>query len=233
MAAVKIQQSGVVIPMNALSKVAAVPQFAQLEAYWEALRPAPDALPNRSDFDPRGISDLLHETLLLERIAPGQIRIRLCGMAVQDRMGMELRGMPFSALLTPETREDFATQIERVFTQPARAQLTLRAERGALRRSASAQMLILPMLGHAGAIDRAIACLVCEGEALDKPARLSLTASHVQPLSVQLAPSAHRIVNPSPAKARAAHYGFAEPMAAFVPQSPRDKARPYLRLVKG
>lgn len=233
MAAVKMQETGVVIPMNRFTKAAPLPQFAQLDAYWEALKPMPDRLPSRSDFDPRGISDLLHQTLLLERIAPGQVRIRLAGVALQDRMGMELRGMPFSALLSPETREAFATQIERVFTEPARAHLILSADRGTLRRAVSAQMLVLPMLGHAGAVDRAIACLVCEGEASVKPARLSLTSAQVQPLEVQLSQPARPMAGRNFVKSREEKYGFAEPLTPFAPQSAAEKARTYLRLVKG
>src|SRR5690606_25152587 len=42
-------QMGVTVP----------PQFAQMEGYWQALRPDGRNLPHRADFDPRGIADLL------------------------------------------------------------------------------------------------------------------------------------------------------------------------------
>lgn len=96
-------------------KGATVPaQFGQLEGYWQALRPADGALPRRADFDPRGIADLLDCTLLLERIAPGQVRIRLAGMALCDLMGMDLRGMPLSALMLPEARPALSAHLDQV-----------------------------------------------------------------------------------------------------------------------
>ena len=90
------------------------PQFAQMEGYWQALRPDGGELPRRADFDPRGIADLLEHTLLLERIAPGQVRIRLAGMAVCDLLGMDVRGMPLSALLVTAARPALGAHMERV-----------------------------------------------------------------------------------------------------------------------
>lgn len=213
-------------------KGAAVPQFAQLEAYWQALRPATGALPRRSDFDPRGIAGLLHATMLLERIAPGQVRIRLAGMALCDLLGMDLRGMPLSALMAPAARSGLATALEQVFDGPARAHLRLSGERGMMRPSFAGDLLVLPMLGHDGACDRALACLVTTGSMGRAPRRFDLLGADTRqieglPTNAPVATTRRMVAPPAPAVP-----GLAEPPAPFTP-APGGKGRPYLRLVKG
>jgi len=210
------------------------PPFAQMEAYWQALRPDTGALPRRADFDPRGVAGLLHATLLLERIAPGQVRIRLAGMALCDLLGMDLRGMPLSALVIPESRERLATAMERVFDGPARAHLRLAGERGMMRPTFSGDLLVLPMLGHSGAADRALACLVTAGNMGRAPRRLEVTQDQMLPIAGLPAAPRPVVIRPSapppapmPARPRQPEtQGMAEAPAQFAP------ARPYLRLVR-
>lgn len=210
-------------------KGAAVPaQFGQLEGYWQALRPADGALPRRADFDPRGIADLLDCTLLLERIAPGQVRIRLAGMALCDLMGMDLRGMPLSALMLPEARPALSAHLDQVFGAPAIGAFRLEGERGMMRAPLSAELLVLPMLGQSGQPDRALACLVTEGKPGRAPRRFALVQGGSRPIAGLPDTGAAR---PTPAPRREpVVQGMAEAPAPFEPPA---KGRPYLRLVKG
>ncbi len=196
-------------------------QFAQLEGYWQALRPADGALPRRADFDPRGIADLLECTLLLERVAAGQVRIRLAGMALCDLMGMDLRGMPLSALMMPAARPALAAHLERVFDRPAIGRFRLEGERGFMRTPLRGDMLVLPLLGQSGRPDRALACLVTDGAPGRAPHRLALVAGACLPIA-GLPPSAPAEPAIEPL------VGLAEAAAPFQP--PRGR---HLRLVKG
>lgn len=197
--------------------------FAQMEGYWQALRPASGDLPRRADFDPRGIADLLECTLLLERIAPGQVRIRLAGMATCDLLGMDLRGMPLSALVVPDARAALSQHLEQVFDGPAIATLRLAGDSGMLRPKLAASLLILPMRGSSGAVDRALACLALEGSIGRSPRRFALLQGACRPvpgLAVEAAPKRRDAVQP----------GLAEAPAAFAPA---PKGKPVLRLIKG
>jgi len=243
--------SGKVVPLM-VGSLAAPPQFAQIEAYWQALRPTDGALPRRADFDPRGISDLLHATMLLERISPGQVRIRLAGMALCDLLGMDLRGMPLSALIVPGARAGLSALLEQVFDRPAIAHLALSGEKGMLRPAFDGQLLLLPMRGHSGATDRALACLVTGGSMGRAPRRFDLTGATCHP--VPGLPVTRTVTAPPPAPARTpapparqpeAH-GMHEAPAPFAPapvasavapvappSAPAPGGRPFLRLIKG
>ena len=74
--------------------------IAQVEAYWEALR-GTRIVPKRSEIDPRGIEGALENAFIVERVAPGIARLRIAGSHLNDLMGMEVRGMPLTALFNP------------------------------------------------------------------------------------------------------------------------------------
>ena len=84
---------------------------AQVEAYWEALR-GMNQLPKRSQIDPRGIEMALENTFILERIAPGIARLRIAGGHLNDLMGMEVRGMPLTALFCQPARRGLSDLLE-------------------------------------------------------------------------------------------------------------------------
>lgn len=214
---------GEVVALMDTGRAAVPPQFAQLEAYWLALHPPGGGLPCRADFDPRGIADLLDCTLMLERIAPGQVRIRLAGMALCDLLGMELRGMPLTALMVPASRDPLALTIAPVFEQPCIAEFDLTGETGMLRPPLAARLLVLPMTGRLGKVDLALACLVSNARRDRPPRRLTLTGSKTRP--VQALTPAQRPAFPEP------RLGLAEAPARFIPAPPRGKPR--LRLIKG
>ncbi|MDZ4094974.1 MAG: PAS domain-containing protein, partial [Paracoccaceae bacterium] len=111
----------------------------QVRAYWEGLRRGP-VLPRRADIDPRGIEGALEGAFILDRIAPGMARFRLAGMGLVELMGMEVRGMPLSAMFDPMGRSRLAEGLEQVFTTPAILDLHLEAERGIGRPALSGRM---------------------------------------------------------------------------------------------
>lgn len=208
--------------------------FAELEGYWQALRPASGGLPRREDFDPRGIAGLLRHTLLLDRIARGQVRIRLAGSTVCDVMGMDLRGMPLSAVIAPEGRAGLALWLEQVFDGPARLWLDLQGDRGLLRPACTGRMLVLPMLGLDGKPDRALACLLTEGNTGRPPRRFEVTGADIQPITglPDAARTSRGLAARVPVRPVTLVDGMAEAPAPFTPP-PARKGHPFLRLVKG
>ena len=118
----------------------------QVRAYWEALRDT-GRLPLRSAIDPRGLATALEQVFLIERIAPGHARFRLAGNLFHDLMGMDVRGMPLSALLDTVARQRLQPALEDVFAEATALHLGLEAERGLGRPAISGRMLLLPLRG--------------------------------------------------------------------------------------
>lgn len=189
-------------------------EFAALQgvrAYWQALRDG-QALPRRDRIDPRGLASSLEHVFLAEQIAPGHARIRLAGMQVNDLLGMDLRGMPLTALLDPQSRARLTEALDVVFTGTSALALTLEAERGIGRPALEARMILLPLIGTQGEPNLALGCLCSRGEIGRTPRRLVISRLEREPLN-----------------ARLVTMELAEAPAAYTPPPPRGK--PQLRLV--
>ncbi len=213
---------------------------AEMRAYWEALRRG-RLVPARSDVDPRGIERALEYAFIIERVAPGMGRFRLAGMHLNDLMGMEVRGMPLTAMFTPEGRRRIAEVTEAMFQDPAIVELTLRAETGIGKPPLNARLLLLPLKSDLGDITRALGCLVAEGEAIGRtPRRFEVMAAQVAPIvqgadtpapaPVPVNPAALGLHDPAPA--------FGKPAPAAQPQRPAiaprtpEERRAMFRLVR-
>jgi hypothetical protein len=193
--------------------------FAQMRGYWEALRDE-GSLPRRADLDPRGLKNSLHQTMIAERIAPGLARVRLAGATYTDLMGMELRGMPLSALFDPMARKALETVLEEVFTGNTAITLLLEAERGLGRPALTAQLMLLPMLGEHGLVDLALGGMAIRGSAGRTPRRFHILNIRREALTADANPSE-----------KAKPFTFAEPQPAYAQAAPLPQA-PYLRVVK-
>jgi hypothetical protein len=191
--------------------------LSSLRAYWEALREGED-VPQRAQIDPRGIESALPIAFLAERIAPGIGRLRVAGSRLNGLMGMEVRGMPISAMIDPDSRDDFATALERVFAGPAIAELSLRGTPGLAQPRLEGRMLLLPLRAADGSVSRVLGGLALEGRVGLAPRRLVLSGMHLTAVGT---PAAQRAEEPQP--------GMAESPAAFTPPPPRG--RPMLRVV--
>ncbi len=214
------------------------PAIAQIEAYWEGLRGARVA-PLRSEVDPRGIDRALEYAFILERIAPNVARFRLAGMHLNDLMGMEVRGMPITAFLTPDGRNRFRDTLEHVFEQPAKARIKLVGETGLGRPSLRGELLLLPLRSDLGDVSRALGCLVVEGRLGKAPHRFSIASSGIEPL-MEGVPAPRRrsypASDPAPQRSDALEeggepYGEATEAPPAEPAVSQSSGRPYLRLV--
>ena len=202
------------------------PRFAilsEVRAYWEGLRDG-QSLPRRDQIDPRGIAGALEQVFLIERIAPGLARFRLAGMGVSDVLGMDVRGMPLSAVFDPAARDRLSPVLETVFRDSLALDLWLEAERGLGRPALEARMMLLPLVSSRGLTDLALGCLAMEGEVGRVPRRFAISALLSETLNATPAPV------PKP-EARQPVTGFAEHRPTFAPPRP-PRGKPQLRLVK-
>ena len=138
------------------------PEISQVEGYWQGLYSQGD-VPARSSVDPRGMENALEYAFLLERIAPGVARIRLSGMHLNDILGMEVRGMPLTALFTPAARKEIASAVERVCNGPRLADLDLVSHASAGRAALEARLFMAPLVDEHGRTNRILGCLQTKG----------------------------------------------------------------------
>lgn len=187
---------------------------AEVRAYWEGLRRG-RMVPPRSEVDPRGIERALEYAFIIERVAPGMGRFRLAGMHLNDLMGMEVRGMPLTAMFTPEARKRVADATEVMFNTPAVVELTLTGETGIGKPPLTAKLLMLPLKSDLGDVTRALGCLVAEGEAIGRtPRRFEVVSVEVTEIV-----AGEPLAGPAPVAAdRLREMGFAEPQSPFVPR---------------
>ncbi|MEQ9259737.1 MAG: PAS domain-containing protein [Roseovarius sp.] len=194
-----------------------------LVEYWTGLRRGAD-VPRRAEVDPRGIAPLLPHTFLLERIAPGLARFRLAGSDLAGLMGMDVRGMPLSAMLTPAARDALLGPLEQVFDEPAMLEMVLGAPGGPGKPELAARLVVLPLRGECGQVVRAIGALVTSGGRPGRAPRRfhirSVALTNVLSLPLPASPSASPLQNPEPL----AFTDFREAPA-------RPARPPYLRLV--
>ena len=206
------------------------PAISQTEGYWDALRGGAP-MPMRADIDPRGLTDVLEYAFILERIAPGVGRFRLAGMHLNDLMGMEVRGMPITAMFLPQARKEISEMIEKVLETPSLVVLDLRSDGGIGRARIEAQMLMAPLKNEFGDVNRILGCLQSVGSIGRQPRRFRVTGVDIRQLDV---PRAALTEAPALVRPVLAAAGFAEAGVNF--KSARDtkmprKSAPVLQLV--
>ncbi|WP_093358366.1 PAS domain-containing protein [Tropicimonas isoalkanivorans] len=210
------------------------PMIATVEAYWDALR-GDRQIPPRSEVDPRGLGNSLPCCFILERLAPGVARFRLSGTHLNDILGMEVRGMPLTALFLPESRSQVSTALERVFDLPGRAHLSLAGDRGIGKPPMDAALLLLPLMSDLGEVTRVLGCLPTLGPVGRTPRRFEVRQSRITPLTSARTPATQGYGWPDRNDRDSEHLTneMAEPAAGYAP-GPKPQSsggKPYLYLV--
>lgn len=148
--------------------------------YWTAQREGAD-LPRRAALDPKEMGPLLGHAMVLDRVQPGAVRVRLGGHVMNALMGMEVRGLHIRAFFDPADRPQVLQKIEQVFEGPSTLELDLisETEDGLL----TARMLILPLLDGADRVTKALAVTVTDRVPSDPPRRFQLTNATLVPVA--------------------------------------------------
>lgn len=217
--------SGKVLWMDRLRPGRTMSPIRQAEAYWHALLEETGDLPKRSRIDPRALENILADTFILERIAPGLARFRVAGRHLNDLAGMEVRGMPVSAFLDHGDRAEFGAVLEQVFQVPAKAELTLTVDAGRGAAPGKARMILLPLRDDTGAVTRTLGVLLAEAPSpTARPLRLRLASKSL--IAADPAQSGMPLPPAEPRPAPEPQGGLAEDQRPLRPRAP------HLRLVK-
>ena len=214
-----------------------------VDTYWHGLR-HDHPIPARSQIDPRGLDGALDVAFVAERIGKGLARLRVAGTHLSDLMGMEVAGMPLSALFVPDSRDTLASVLEKLFTSPAIIRVDLRSETGPGRPALTGELVIYPLRSDMDDVNRALGVLVTRGAFGRVPCRMEIVGVRVEPLtsSVQridirpdrtpaaredalVLPRQDATATPLPSAPKVMAEGFAEQNSPFEP-------KPKLRLVK-
>jgi len=139
-----------------------LPALAQLEQYWRGLR-GTGGLPGRQEIETRAIDAALPHAFILDRVAPRVGRLRVGGAALNACLGMEVRGMPLTAFFAPACRDVVADLMQEAFDGPAIIGFSVQARLGLLRGTVTGRVILLPLAGPDGQINRALGAIVVPG----------------------------------------------------------------------
>ena len=205
----------------------------QIEGYWNALR-GDRQMPFRSEIDPRGLKGALEYCFVLERVAPGLARLRVAGSHLGDLMGMEVRGMPITAFLNGDDRQEFGEMLEEVFETPATATISFTSDAGFGRPALNARMVLMPVRSDLGDTSRILGGFLCEGQIGRPPRKFSINRIKLNTIDAQAASKPM-----SPAKLAADLFRKARTPQDIQPETNGEPELveaipgvPYLRVVK-
>ena len=182
-------------------------EIRALYGYWEALRgerPCPD----HKEIDPRDIPVHPRHLFILERVDEDNIRFRLAGTTYDDAFGFHLGGMSVKAIMAGRSRESFVAFVNEALAEPGVGYARFLAPDGV----AVWELVLLPLRGCFGEIDRALGCLLPVNGRIPPagpvPLRFTIESMALQP-----------VLPDGPAADNAPSSGFGEDATPFA--SPR------------
>ena len=137
---------------------------------------AQDGVPFRNAFNPSAITGALEHSFILDMDAHLP-RFRLAGPILCDALGMDLRGMPATALVAHKSRKQYLDLLSQVVRSPSIISISFT---GASDQSAEA--LFLPLRDDARRLSRIVGAWSFTPSQIETP-RLELSAYHCQPIS--------------------------------------------------
>jgi len=203
------------------------PAISQVDAYWEGLRHG-RLMPQRSEVDPRGLESALEYAFMLEHVAPGVARFRIAGMHLNNLLGMEVRGMPITAMFEPADRARIAGLLDRVVQCPQIADLRLTASGGLGAPQLPARLYLAPLGSDGKDHARILGCLQSLGQIGRSPRRFAIEHVHQRRIVASVGGQQPEPETKEPAPVAE----LAEDAAVFTHATPEPLERPRLRLVK-
>ncbi|NPD15829.1 PAS domain-containing protein [Xinfangfangia sp. D13-10-4-6] len=148
----------------------------RVRGYWEGLIGPGGELPGPAALDPRGLLPALEDVFLAERVGKGLLRLRIAGRRVSAPAGVDMQGLPLSALFLPEARAALAETIERVCNHKSLVTMELSAEGSIARQSLYARLLLLPLSPPDRGVPAVLGCLSTLGEVGRTPRRFQVVS---------------------------------------------------------
>ncbi|MEM9796447.1 MAG: PAS domain-containing protein [Pseudomonadota bacterium] len=207
------------------------PLLEEAWRYWSSLRSGRD-LPRRDALDPRAMRFILGHSMILDRVRPGTVRVRLGGRVMHDLMGMEVRGLPIRAFFQLDDRSRVMPLIDEVFDAPAKLELDLFSTGATGDDVLTGRMLVLPLHDSGGRVTKALTCMALNHNPLEAPHRFAITGHRVTPLGrANVAPVVASERSDFPQR----RVSDPQPMELAEAQTPfesRPSGVPWLRVVK-
>ncbi len=136
--------------------------ISEVTDYWASLRTGSQP-PMRQQIDPAALGHKLPHIFLAELVSPRVAKLRICGQQIEDMLGMEMRGMPVTAMFSGTARNEVMQAIEHV-SLGARVTLVLEGESGFGLPHLTATLALLPLTDASGKISRVMGVLMREGD---------------------------------------------------------------------
>ncbi|WP_157970927.1 PAS domain-containing protein [Pseudogemmobacter bohemicus] len=187
----------------------------RVRGYWEGLIGPGGALPAPAALDPRGLLPALEDVFLAERIGDGLLRLRIAGRRVSAPSGVDMQGLPLSAMFLAEARPALAHTVERVCNHNSLVTMELQAEGGFGRPALTARLLLLPLAAPLRGQPAVLGCLSTVGEIGRAPRRFMVGSVVEERLGQRIkaasgAPT-HPVTLPDFARSGFGQSGFAQP----------------------
>lgn len=178
--------SAEIVSLSGVRNARRNPVLDQALTYWDGLRNG-RAAPSRAELDPRGLPGILSHCFILERIAPGMGRFRVCGRHLTEFLGLELVGLPMSTILDHDSRNSFEATLETVFSAPATARLSVKSSAGFARPAVAGQMLLMPLRDDLGGITRVFGAVTLDAASGKRPRKFVITDTRISDIPVNRA----------------------------------------------
>ena len=131
------------------------PNTDRLTEYWRA-RAGAYAAPLRADIDPMDFPDILPQVLIVGRREAGDLPFRLVGGLIAQLHQRDLRGVNLLTLFHPADRAALRLAVEQIRRRPEPLQITGEIRSDAVGGPVGLEMMLAPLVGPDGEIDRFI-----------------------------------------------------------------------------
>ncbi|MGB3408349.1 MAG: PAS domain-containing protein [Jannaschia sp.] len=202
------------------------PLLEEAWRYWSSLRSGRN-LPLREALDPRAMSFTLGHSMILDRVRPGTVRVRLGGRVMNSLMGMEVRGLPVRAFFEVAQRDRAIDLVEEVFEGPSTLELDLLSQTDS--GTTHGRMLILPLQDRSGIVSKAISVIALDRFDPEPPHRFTILRQRINPLAQRRDTAFARLGAERLTEAVQPPLEMAEAAGDYASG---PSARPYLRVVK-
>lgn len=131
------------------------PNMDRLTEYWRA-RAGAFVAPQRADIDPMDFVDILPQVLIVGRREAGDLPFRLVGGLIAQLHQRDLRGVNLLTLFNPADRAALRLAVEQIRRRPEPLQITGEIRSDAVGGAVGLEMMLAPLIGTDGEIDRFI-----------------------------------------------------------------------------
>ena len=140
------------------------------QAQWAWIKSiAKGGIPSRQSLDPRDLSGIIEKTFILEARSEHEFRIRICGQAVCNQIGMEMRGMPAVSMFDLPDRQTLTGLFHTICTGKHYAVLDI----SGVACGNKGSVILLPMRGPDGSVSRILGAVDLSSQAFP-PNRFSV-----------------------------------------------------------